>query len=449
MKREFDVVVIGSGSAASAVAFPARSAGRTVAMVDSRPFGGTCALRGCDPKKVLVGAAEALDHIARMRGKGITGNPAIAWPELMAFKRTFTETFTEPLIHRLESAGIDAIHGFARFISPSSVQVGGDTLKFKNCLIATGATPAPLSIPGGELAITSDDFLDLEALPERVLFVGGGYIAFEFAHVAARAGASVVIAHRGARPLEKFDPDLVERLVTRTRELGVDVRLGTQVMGIARTGGQFAISVEREAAKEELKADLVVHAAGRVPNIDDLNLEAANVAREKQGISVNEYLQSATNPAVYAAGDAAASGNPPLTPLAGYEGSIVAHNLLHEDKKKTQQPPVPSVVFTVPPLASVGLSEESARNQGRDVEAKFVDTSSWYSSRRIGESCSGAKVLVDRRTDEILGAHLLGPSADETINLFALAMRAGVRASSLKQMLFAYPTHASNSKYLL
>ena len=129
-------------------------------------------------------------------------------------------------------------------------------------------------------------------------------------------------------------------------------------------------------------------------------------------------------------GDAAASGGLPLTPVSGYEGSIVAHNLLQKDKRKTEALPVPSVVFTIPPLASVGLTEEGARRQGRKVEAKLIDTSSWYSSRRIGESCSGAKVLIDRGTDEILGAHLLGPSADETINLFVLAMRAGVRAAT-------------------
>ena len=449
MEREFDVVIIGSGSAARAVAYPVRSAGWNVAMIDSRPFGGTCALRGCDPKKILVGAAEAIDHVSRMRGKGITGTPSIRWSELIAFKGTFTDPFPGQMLERLAAAGIIAIQGRAQFISPNSIKLGDDTFRFKHCVIATGAKPAPLGIPGEELAITSDDFLELQVLPQHVLFIGGGYIAFEFAHVAARAGASVTIAHRGARPLENFDSDLVERLVTRTRGLGVDVQLGTEVTGIRRTGSGFSISFEMKGSKKEVTADLVVHAAGRTPNINDLNLEVANIAREKHGIVVNEYLQSTTNTIVYAAGDAAASGGLPLTPVSGYEGSIVAHNLLQKDKRKTEALPVPSVVFTIPPLASVGLTEEGARRQGRKVEAKLIDTSSWYSSRRIGESCSGAKVLIDRGTDEILGAHLLGPSADETINLFVLAMRAGVRAGSLKQMLFAYPTHASDTGYFL
>jgi glutathione reductase (NADPH) len=449
MQKEFDVIVIGSGSAARAVAHPVRSAGRSVAVIDSRPFGGTCALRGCDPKKILVGAAEAIDHVARMHGKGITGGPAIAWSELMAFKRTFTDPFPASILRRLNEAGIAAIQGSARFISTDSIQVDDDIVRFKNCVIATGAKPAPLGIPGAEHAITSDDFLELESLPARVLFIGGGYIAFEFGHVAARAGASVTIVHRGERPLENFDPELVAKLVTKTRSLGVDIRLTASVIEIRRSGSEFSVSSDVKGKKEQIAAELVVHAAGRIPNIDDLQLDAANIAREKRGIVVNEYLQSTTNPAVYAAGDAAATGAPPLTPVSGYEGSIVANNLTREDKRKSEAMPIPSAVFTIPPLASVGLSEESARRQGRDVEVKLIDSSQWYSSRRVGETCSGAKVLIDRRTDEILGAHLVGPSADETINMFVLAMRAGVRASNLKHMLFAYPTHASDIAYLV
>ncbi len=165
--------------------------------------------------------------------------------------------------------------------------------------------------------------------------------------------------------------------------------------------------------------------------------------------SVNEFLQSVSNPAVYAAGDAAASGGPPLTPVAGYEGRIVAGNLLEGHHLTADYSAVPSVVFTVPPLASVGLHERSAREQGRRVRVNYAETSSWYSSRRIGETCSGYKVLVDEETGRILGAHLLGPQAEETINLFVMAMRAGVTAASIKDVLFAYPTHASDVAYML
>jgi glutathione reductase (NADPH) len=181
-----------------------------------------------------------------------------------------------------------------------------------------------------------------------------------------------------------------------------------------------------------------------------LGLEVAGVQYDaRQAVRVNEYLQSVSNPAVYAAGDAAASGGAPLTPVAGYEGSVVADNLLQGNHRKTEYTAVPTVVFTIPPLAAVGLLEETAREQQRKFRANLLDTSAWYSSRRVGEKYSGAKVLVEEDTDRILGAHLLGPEADETINLLAVAMRTGMRAADLRQVLFAYPTHGSDIQYML
>ena len=194
---------------------------------------------------------------------------------------------------------------------------------------------------------------------------------------------------------------------------------------------------------------MVVHAAGREPEIDGLNLDTAGVEWDRRGVQVNEFLQSVSNPAVYAAGDAAASGGPPLTPVAGYEGVIVAANLLKGNHEKPKYLGIPTVVFTTPPLASVGLSEQEAREQGLKFRVKKEMTSSWYSSRRVGETYSGFKVLVEEGTDRILGAHLLGGQAEEVINLFAVAIRSGMRATDLKHMLFAYPTHGSDVPYML
>ena len=450
MTSKFDLVAIGTGSGASAVASRCRSAGWQVAIVDSRPFGGTCALRGCDPKKVLVGAAEVTDWARRMKGKGIRAEQLqIDWQELMHFKRSFTEPVPKRREEGLAKAGIAAFHGRARFVGPSTVQVGDEALEGRYVVIASGQKPADLKISGAEHLTTSDQFLELNELPRRILFIGGGYIAFEFAHVAVRAGSEVTIVHRGARPLPRFDPDLVDQLVARTRELGADVQLGTQAEGIEKSSGHWIVRASTSGQKRRFEADVVVHAAGRVPEIDDLNLEAAGVEWDSRGIKVNEFLQSVSNPAVYAAGDAAASGGPPLTPVAGYEGVIVAANLLKGNHQKPNYLGIPTVVFTIPPLASVGLSEREAREEGLKFEVKKGMTSSWYSSRRVGETYSGFKVLVEEGTDRILGAHLLGGQAEEVINLFALAMRSGMRASDLRHMLFAYPTHGSNLPYML
>jgi glutathione reductase (NADPH) len=450
MTRKFDLVAIGTGSAASAVASRCRSAGWQVAIVDSRPFGGTCALRGCDPKKVLVGAAQAVDWARRMKGKGIqTEQIKIDWQELMRFKRSFTEPVPKNTEEKFAKAGIAAFHGRARFVGPSSVQVNDDVLEGRYLAIAAGQKPADLKIPGAEHLTTSDQFLELDELPKRIVFIGGGYIAFEFAHVAVRAGAQVTIVHRGSRPLPHFDPDLVDQIVKSTRELGVDVQLGTEVLGVQRGSGQLIVRASSSGEQRTFESDMVVHAAGRVPDIDDLNLDGAGVERNKRGVTVNEFLQSVSNPAVYAAGDAAANAGPPLTPVASYDGIIVAANLLKGNHQKPNYLGIPTVVFTIPPLASVGLNESEAREQSLKFQVKKEMTAGWYSSRRVGEKYSGFKVLIEEGTDRILGAHLLGGEAEEVINLFGVAMRSGMRAADLKHMLFAYPTHGSDLPYML
>lgn len=450
MKKSFDLVAIGTGSAAATVASHCQAAGWKVAIIDSRPFGGTCALRGCDPKKVLVGAAELIDWNNRMRGKGVAVERArIDWAELMRFKRTFTDPVPKAREESFTKAGIAVFHGRARFVGRNAVQVGGDVLEGRHVVIATGAQPVRLNIPGEELLTTSDQFLEFDELPRRIIFIGGGYISFEFAHLAAHAGAQVTILHRGKRPLELFDPDLVDQLVSKTRRLGIDLQLETQAEGIGNVSGGFAVHASTAGRKQTFEADKVVHGAGRVPEIDDLNLNLAGVEFEKRGVKVNEFLQSVSNPAVYAAGDAASTEGFPLTPVAGYEGRVVADNLLQGNHRKPTYVADPSVVFTVPPLASTGLLERDARNRGLMFQTNYQNTSKWYSSRRVGEDCSGSKVLIEHGSGVILGAHLLGPQAEETINLFALAIRLRLPAAELKEMVFAYPTHTSDVSYML
>jgi glutathione reductase (NADPH) len=221
------------------------------------------------------------------------------------------------------------------------------------------------------------------------------------------------------------------------------------VKAIEKKNDHLQVCASTEAGKREFQADMVVHGAGRVADIDDLNLSAAGVEAEKRGVKVNEYLQSVSNPAVYAAGDAAASGLPPLTPVAVYEGTIAASNLLKGNNRKIGRPPVPSVVFTVPPLAAVGMSERAAHQQGFKFRIHWEETSSWYSSRRVAEDCSGFKVLIEEATGRVLGAHVLGPEADELINVFAMAIQSGTTTDTLQQAIFAYPTHGSDVTYML
>jgi thioredoxin reductase len=218
MINNFDLIVIGTGAAGSTVAHKCRSAGWKVAIVDSRLYGGTCALRGCDPKKVLVGAAEVVDWNQRMQGHGLpSGSVQIDWPALMRFKNTFTDPVPDRREEGFRQAGIATFHGRARFLDQSRLQVGDEILSARHFVLAAGSKPLTLDIPGEEHFTTSAQFLDLAQLPQRILFVGGGYISFEFAHVAARAGSRVQILQRSARPLKRFDPDLVNLLVQATQ----------------------------------------------------------------------------------------------------------------------------------------------------------------------------------------------------------------------------------------
>jgi glutathione reductase (NADPH) len=385
-----------------------------------------------------------------MQGKGVSSpGPSITWSDLIRFKRTFTDPVPVQNEQSFQQAGMITRHGCARFVDRTSVQVGEDTLVGRYVVIATGACHADLGIVGEELLTTSTQFLDLDALPRRIAFVGGGYIAFEFAHIAAHAGAQVQVLHRGSRPLEKFDPDLVSRLVQASRELGIEVQVNRAVTAIERQGDHVLVHARMGAQEHTVEADLVVHAAGRAPEIDKLDLEAAGVTHGKEGVLVNEYLQSVSNEAVYAAGDAVASGEFPLTPVAGMQGGIVARNLLEGNRHTPNYTGIPSVVFTTPPLTRVGLLEEAAHAQGLRFTTHHEDTSSWYSSRREAFSHTGFKTLIEEGTERILGAHLLGPHAEEVINLFALAIRMGLRAADLKQMVYAYPTSASDVSYMV
>lgn len=441
--QTFDLIVIGTGTAASVAANRIRAAGRSVAVIDCRPFGGTCALRGCDPKKVLVGAASAIDHARRMDGKGVSGTVQIDWPKLIAFKRTFTDPVPQNREQGFAENGVATFHGEARFTGRNSIAVGGEELDARHILIASGAAPRSLGIPGEEYLTTSEDFMALEALPGRIVMVGGGYIAAEFSHIAARAGAQVSILQRGGRMLSHFDPDLVGWLMEKFAALGIDVQTDTAVEAIERTGDGYRVIASASGQTVTTDADLVVHAAGRVPNLEGLDLELADVAVKDGRLQLNEYLQSVSNPTVYAAGDAAQVG-PPLTPVSSHDAKVVAASMLDGNRRKPDYRAVPSVAFTVPPIAAVGLSEEDARRQGLKFHAKSQKISDWFTARHTAETTYGFKVLIEEESGRLLGAHLVGPSADEVINLFALAIRHKLTADDLDQTIFAYPTGASD-----
>ena len=449
MQNSYDLAVIGTGTAAMVAATRASKAGWSVAVVDHRPFGGTCALRGCDPKKLLIAGADAIDRVERMRGKGVSGSVGVDWAELMAFKRSFTDPVPGQREARLAELGADGLQGRARFVGPNALEVHGvGTFGARHILIASGAEPVKLGILGEEHLVDNEGFLSLERLPRRIAMVGGGYVAAEFSNIAALAGARVTILQNGDRMLKAFDPDLANWLMASFRDHGIDVRLGAKVERVEKVADGFRVHATAGGKPIEVDADLVVHAAGRAPRLDVLGLAAGGVEAERGRLKLNEFLQSVSNPAVYAAGDAARSG-PPLTPVSSHDGDVAASNMIEGNHRRPDYRGVPSVAFTAPPIASVGVGEAEARKLGIDLQIKSELTPNWFTALQAAEKVYGYKTIVDKATGKILGAHLVGPHAEETINLFALAVRHGLTAKDLKETMFAYPTAASDVGYML
>ncbi|TET48268.1 MAG: NAD(P)/FAD-dependent oxidoreductase [Actinomycetota bacterium] len=440
--NQFDVLVIGTGASGSNAAYQCKSAGMDVAIIDQAPFGGTCVLRGCDPKKILHGVSE-ISELAGSLGKVFKGSVKIDWGKLIEFKRTFSEGVPEKREKGFKDNDIAAFKGTAGFTGKNVLSVNDKKLSARFIVIATGSVPRKLSFPGAELLITSDVFMENNKLPGEIIFIGGGYISFELAHISARAGAKVKIIHRSSRPLKQFDQDVVEMMLEATAKAGIEFIPDVEPDLIKRKGKKLFI----DCGVQNYTCDMAVHGAGRVPDTRLLDLEKGHI-EEDHGVLVNKYFQSVSNPCVYAVGDAASIGQP-LTPVVSMQGKIAAYNIINGNKKSMDYSLVPSVVFTTPPMGSVGLTEKQAGQKGLKYRINMADTTRWYNSRRLGFKKTGFKILIDKESDRIIGAHILAPGAEEVIDFFMLAMKTGIKTSEIKDMIFSYPSGTYDIKYMV
>lgn len=448
MTENYDAFIIGTGAAGTTFAYKLHNAGLKVAIADCREYGGTCALRGCIPKKVLTGVAEIIDAHNRILGKG-TGQEkkVIDWPSLMDFKKSFTDPHSQQKENGFKDAGIDTYHGIVHFEDEFTLVVGDKKVKAKYIVITTGSKPRELNIPGDEYLSTSEDFMEMQELPKSIIFAGGGYISFELAHIAARAGSEVTILQRGDRVLKEFDPDLVDILVKASEDAGIRIIKNKEVKKIEKMQNELKVTTccQKEDKDEVFTADMVVHGLGRVPEIEALQIEKGSVILDKGNIAINEYFQSISNSRVYAAGDCILQG-PLLTPVVSMQADIAASNIMEGNKYTADYTVVPSTVFTIPPLSGVGITESISSTKHRVL---FYDMSQWYSTKRTNLKYAASKVIIDGSTDKILGAHILGPNSEEVINLFAVAMKYGLTATQLRSTVFSYPTISYDLNYIL
>jgi glutathione reductase (NADPH) len=439
-----DLFVIGGGSGGVRAARIAANHGAKVAIAEASRWGGTCVVRGCVPKKLLVYASEVRAQLDDARGFGWTIPEARAsWPALIdAVDREVTR-LSGAYASTLERAGVEILHGRATLIDRNTVSVSrigvhGNELIFTaaNVLISTGGHPRRLGVPGGELAITSDQAFHLPELPRRIVILGGGYIAVEFAHIFAGLGSEVTLAHRSPTVLRGFDEELADHVGRNLVRRGVTVRGRADVVALERVGEAIRVVLGDDPP---VIADAVLSAIGREPSTDGLGLEAAGVALGALGeIVVDEY--SRTNvPNIFAVGDVTA--RVALTPVAIREGHAVADTLFGGRPTAMQYDRIPTAVFAQPPAATIGLTEAAARRLG-EIDVYRSDF------RPLKHTISGRdertliKLICDRATRRVLGLHMVGADAPEIVQAAAIAIGMGATKDDLDRTFALHPTSA-------
>ena len=439
----YDFIAIGGGNTGLAASYRIAAAGRQVALVDRGPVGGLCGLAGCNPKKVLVRATEVLDEVRHAGQHGIDAPVrGVDWGRVIARKRTFTDPVPADTEAGLAKAGVELIGGEARFVSPEKIAVDGREISAEGFVIGTGSKPRPLAFPGADLVAITDDILNHPRPPENLVILGAGVVAFEFGQVFARLGSHVTFLMPSDRPLRGADETLVDALVAYSREaLRIEFVAHARVRAVTASQARFFVEVEIGATERVFEADFVLNGAGRVANLEALNLSAAGVAADKKGVVVDAYLRSPGNRRVFAGGDA--HGRRQLSPVASYEGRVVAKNFLEGDVQEVTYDAIPQAVYTVPPLAWVGKTEAEARQAGLKVKVNDFDMETWKIYAIAGEKPARIKLVMQEGSRRILGAHLYGAGAGELINIFAMAIRFNLTAADLEKMVWAYPTFCS------
>lgn len=448
--EKFDVVILGGGNAGIGVTGAPRAACMSVAMIEARDLGGTCPNRGCTPKKVLVAAGHALHEIERAATHCISvSKPTLNWAALIDREKDLIKDIPGRLAEAMTRRGVEVIRGEGMFVGPNVIRVGDRHLEAKHIVIATGSKPRPLPVPGAELMITSDEMLTDRTLPASVVFVGGGVISLEFGHVFARTGTKVTILEALPQLLPALDTDAVAALQKESERIGIDIKTSVKIERIEATdSGQRRVVFAHDGAERSVLADRVVNGAGRVANVDGLNLEVGNVSHTDGRISIDPYLRSISNLSVHVCGDAVPI-SPQLSPIATYEGELIGRNIVEGPKHRPDYDNIATSVYTVPALAGVGLTEKAAKAKGFKMKVHTTDMLEWLSARTYAETVAWTKVIVNEANDMILGAHVVGHSGEELINLFSLAMAHGIPARTLKNRIYAYPTFSSDIKHLL
>lgn len=440
MAYDFDLFVIGAGSGGVRAGRFAAGFGARVAVAESRYLGGTCVNVGCVPKKLLVYGAHYAEDFEQAKSFGwTTGEPGFDWQTLIANKDRQIQHLNGIYRNLLVNSGVTLLEGHAALRGPHEVEVNGQIYSAEHILIATGGWPQVPDIPGREHAITSNEAFYLNQLPTRIVVVGGGYIAVEFASIFHGLGADTTLMYRGEMFLRGFDGSVRTHLHEELTKRGMDVRFNANIERIEKLAdGSLQLFLKNG---EQVNTDCVFYATGRRPMLDNLGLEHVNVKLDKNGfVEVNENYQS-SEPSILAIGDVI--GRVQLTPVALAEGMAVARRLFKpEDFRAVEYAHIPTAVFSLPNIGTVGLTEEDARKAGHEVrvfESRFRPMKLTLTEN---QERTLMKLVVDAKTDVVLGCHMVGPEAGEIIQGLAIALKAGATKRQFDDTIGVHPTLA-------
>ena len=435
---DFDMFTIGAGSGGVASSRRAGSYGARVAICEDSRVGGTCVIRGCVPKKLLVYGAQFADAFADAAGYGWEIAPPVHdWGALIAAKDREIGRLEGVYRKLLKDSGVKLLEGRGRLVDAHTVEVAGKRYTAANILVATGAHPVLPAIPGIEHAITSNEALDLKSLPRHIVIVGGSYIAVEFAGIFHGLGAQVTLACRSDALLRGFDDDVRVMLAQELRARGIEIRVHTDITRIEKRDHGFDLATAKGGS---FSADLVMYATGRRPNTRGIGLEEAGVRLGEHGAVIVDDWSRSTVPHIYAIGDVTDRLN--LTPVAIAEGRALAETLFHDNPIKMDHADVPTAVFSQPPVGTVGLSERVARERYGAVDiyrATFRPMKHTLSGR---EERTMMKLVVDRASDRVLGCHMVGADAPEIIQGLAVAIKCGATKRQFDETVGIHPTAA-------
>lgn len=435
-KMNYDLLVIGAGTAGKSAALKAVSLGAHTAIVEENGFAGTCLGKGCVPKKILVSTVELYWRTKHAGQLGLTRveSLGIDWATITAWKDQMVDSFSSDTKSLLERQGIKVFQGAPKFTGKNKLTIGDRIITADKFVIATGSIPARPAIEGIEWAITSEEFIDLKSFPKRMVVIGGGLIAMEFGFCLARAGVKVTILQRGLAIIPHVDDEMRDALIEIGHEAGMKFHTNVSVNRISK---DRTVEANVNGTVENFPSDLVLVATGRPPNVANLDLGEAGVELERGGVKVNEYLQSTSAPHVYAAGDVL--GQPQHTPVAWYEGPIAAQNALNGNEHKVDLSLLPTVAYTIPALGQVGLTEAEARKRGYKVAVKRLPFA--MSPAVVTNDTEGlVKIVYDEETEKLLGVHILGARAEDIIQIAAVAIRGGLTLKDIGTMHHAFPT---------